>query len=128
MLDELLNRGNESENFMATLRASTQSAMAEGHVSLPIVAERMKISERQLRNKMKSLKLSFRDMLEEERKQRFLKLHEKGESFASIAQALAYNDQAAFNRAFKRWYNMSPTQYSARTSRNVWTEKQSMII
>ena len=119
MLDELLNRGNESENFVTTLTASTQSAMAEGHVSLPIVAKRMKISERQLRNKMKSLELSFRDMLEEERKQRFLKLHEKGESFASIAQALAYNDQAAFNRAFKRWYNMSPTQYSARTSRNV---------
>ena len=119
MLDELLNRGNESENFVTTLTASTQSAMAEGHVSLPIVAKRMKISERQLRNKMKSLGLSFRDMLEEERKQRFLKLHEEGESFASIAQALAYNDQAAFNRAFKRWYNMSPTQYSARTSRNV---------
>ena len=119
MLDELLNRGNESENFVTTLTASTQSAMAEGHVSLPIVAKRMKISERQLRNKMKNLGLSFRDMLEEERKKSFLKLHEEGESFASIAQALAYNDQSAFNRAFKRWYNMSPTQYSARTSKNI---------
>ena len=123
MLDELLNRGNESENFVTTLTASTQSAMAEGHVSLPIVADRMKISERQLRNKMKSLGLSFRDMLEEERKQRFLKLHEEGESFASIAQALAYNDQSAFNRAFKRWYNMSPTQYKASTSKNIWVKR-----
>ena len=123
MLDELLNRGNESENFVTTLTASTQTAMAEGHVSLPIVAKRMKISERQLRNKMKSLGLSFRDMLEEERKQRFLKLHEEGESFASIAQALAYNDQSAFNRAFKRWYNMSPTQYKASTSKNIWVKR-----
>ena len=112
LLDNLLNLSNESENFIAAITASTQAAMAEGQVSLPIVASRMNMSERQLRKKMTSLKLSFRDMLEEERKQRFLKLHEAGESFASIAQALAYNDQAAFNRAFKRWYNMTPSQYT----------------
>lgn len=119
LLDRLLNHGNESENFIATITASIQAAMSEGHVSLPIVASRMKISERQLRNKMKSLQLSFRDMLEEERKHCFLQLHERGESFASIAQALAYNDQPAFNRAFKRWYNMSPSQYTASKSKYI---------
>ena len=117
ILDKLLNRGNESGNFKTSVAASTQAAMAEGMVSLPIVAKRMNISERQLRNKMTSLKLSFRDVLEEARKQRFRQLHASGESFASIAQALAYNDQAAFNRAFKRWYNMSPTQYTASRSK-----------
>ena len=65
---------------------------------------------------MTHLNLSFRDLLEEERKQRFRQLHASGESFAAIAQALAYNDQAAFNRAFKRWYNMSPSQYAATRS------------
>jgi len=109
----------ETENFKATITASTQAAIAQGHVSLPIVAARMNMSERQLRNKMTHLELSFRDMLEEERKQLFRHLHEAGESFASIAQALAYNDQAAFNRAFKRWYNMSPSQYRASRSRNI---------
>jgi len=118
-LDELLNQGNESENFKSAIVASTQAAMAQGHVSLPIVADRMKMSERQLRNRMTYLKLSFRDVLEEERKQRFSQLHAAGESFASIAQALAYNDQAAFNRAFKRWYNMSPSQYTARRSKYI---------
>lgn len=113
ILDKLLNRGNESENFKASVATSTQAAMAEGHVSLPIVARRMNIPERQLRNKMTKLGISFRDMLEEERKQRFRQLHASGESFAAIAQALAYNDQAAFNRAFKRWYKMSPSQYTA---------------
>ena len=119
ILDKLLNRGNESENFMTAITASAQAAMAEGHVSLPIVAGRMDMSERQLRNKMTSLKLSFRDVLEQERKRRFRQLHAKGESFASIAQALAYNDQAAFNRAFKRWYNMSPSQYTTSRSKYI---------
>ena len=113
ILDELLNRGNQAENLKATIKASIKAAMEQGHVSLPIVAKRMNISERQLRNKMTRLNLLFRDVLEEERKTRFCELHAAGESFASIAQALAYNDQAAFNRAFKRWYNMSPTQYTA---------------
>lgn len=117
ILDKLLNLGDESENFKASVSASTQAAMAEGHVSLPIVAARMNMSERQFRNKMTSLSLSFRDMLEYERKELFSDLHANGESFASIAQALAYNDQAAFNRAFKRWYNMSPSQYSANTTK-----------
>ena len=112
ILDGLLNDENKSENFKAEITASIQAAMAGGQVSLSIVASRMNITERQLRNKMTSLKLSYRDMLEEARKQRFRQLHETGESFASIAQALAYNDQAAFNRAFKRWYNMTPSQYT----------------
>lgn len=114
ILDKLLNRGDESENFKTLIAASTQAAMAEGHVTLPIIAGRMNMSERQLRNKLTHLNMSFRDMLEEERKQRFRQLHESGESFSAIAQALAYNDQAAFNRAFKRWYDMSPSQYAAK--------------
>jgi AraC-like DNA-binding protein len=116
ILDRLLDRGNESENFLTAISASTQAAMAEGQVSLSIVASRMHMSERQFRNRMTGLELSFRDLLEEERKRRFRQLHAKGESFAAIAQALAYNDQAAFNRAFKRWYDMSPSEYTARGS------------
>ena len=119
ILDKLLNRGDESENFKTSVAASTQAAMADGHVSLPIVARRMNMPERQLRNKMTKLGISFRDMLEEQRKQRFRQLHASGESFAAIAQELAYNDQAAFNRAFKRWYNMSPSQYTANRTKYI---------
>ena len=119
ILDRLLNHGNEAENFTAAIIASIQAAMAEGHVSLPIVAARMNMTERQLRNRMTAHQLSFRDMLEEERKKLFRQLHETGESFSVISQALAYNDQAAFNRAFKRWYDMSPTQYTA--SKSIYT-------
>ena len=85
--------------------------MNKGAVSLSVVARRMNMPERSLRQKLKAQGLSFRDLLEQERKRLFKKLHGEGESFAAISQALAYNDQAAFNRAFKRWYNMRPSDY-----------------
>jgi len=117
ILDEILDVGNEAENFQATLIASIQAAMAEGSVSLAVVAQRMDIGERALRKKLSDQGLSFRDLVETERKALFQALHAKGETFAAIAQALAYNDQAAFNRAFKRWYGMPPSQYNLQSSK-----------
>jgi len=112
-LDKVLNLGNESENLILSLNASIQAAMTEGHVNLIVVADRLNMPERQLRKKLSEQGLSFRDMLEEQRKQLFQSLHANGDSFVSIAQSLAYNDQAAFNRAFKRWYGIPPGQYDA---------------
>lgn len=119
ILDKLLNLGDEAKNFETAVQASIQAALAEGSVNLPIVAKRMNMPDRQFRNKMTNLNLSFRDMLESERKQLFRQLHATNQSFASIAYALGYNDQAAFNRAFKRWYNTSPSKYVERRSKHL---------
>ena len=111
ILDKLLQRGDEMENFKSLTSASIRSAMKLGTVTLSVVAARMDISERNLRQKLREQGLSFRGLLEDERKTVFQKLHARGEAFAAISQALAYNDQAAFNKAFKRWYGVSPSQY-----------------
>ena len=115
-LDKILSLGNEGEHLIASVKASIQAAIAEGRVNLTIVAGRMNISERHLRKKLTQQGLSFRDMLEEQRKDLFTRLHANNQSFVSIAQSLAYNDQAAFNRAFKRWYGTTPSQYSSNIS------------
>ena len=113
ILDKLLNMGNEAENFKTILAASIGAAMAEGCVNLAVVSRRMDLDERALRKKLSDQGLSFRALVETERKALFQILHAKNETFAAIAQALAYNDQAAFNRAFKRWYGVPPSQYEA---------------
>lgn len=115
ILDKLLRRGDETENFKSLTTASIRSAMKLGAVSLSIVANRMNITERNLRQKLREQGLSFRNLLEEERKAVFQKLHARGEAFAAISQALAYNDQAAFNKAFKRWYGVTPSQYKPKS-------------
>lgn len=113
MLDKILERGDESENFKIAITASIRSAMSLGAVSLSSVAARMDMPERNFRQKLKSQGLSFRKLLEDERKALFQELHTNGEVFAAISQALAYNDQAAFNKAFKRWYGVTPSQYTS---------------
>lgn len=114
-LEALLKSQDESESFTQAARSAIRAALDMGAVSLSIVAKRMNMSERQLRQKLKSAEQNYRDLLEKERKSAFLRLYESGESFAIIAQSLGYNDQSAFNRAFKRWYGLSPTAYAKRT-------------
>jgi AraC-like DNA-binding protein len=43
---------------------------------------------------------------------------EAGKSFAQISMSLAYNDQPAMNRAFKRWFGMTPSQWRKTQSKN----------
>ena len=113
-LDALLESQNTSESFSQAVHSATRAALNLGSVSLSIVANRLGISERQLRQKLKTINQNFRTILESERKAAFERLFEDGENFAVIAQSLGYNDQSAFNRAFKRWYDMSPSAYSAK--------------
>ena len=113
-LDALLESQNTSESFSQAVHSATRAALNLGSVSLSIVASRLGISERQLRQKLKTINQNFRAILESERKAAFERLFKNGESFAVIAQSLGYNDQPAFNRAFKRWYDMSPSAYSAK--------------
>ena len=87
--------------------------MAAGQVSSSIVASRLELSERQFRETMKENDLKYSQLLESERQLLFQHLYDKGESFSVISHELCYNDQAAFNRAFKRWYGVSPSQYVA---------------
>ena len=110
-LDALLESQNTSESFSHAVQSATRAALNLGSVSLSVVAKRLDMSERQLRQKLKSIDQTFRDILETERKAAFERLYKDGENFAAIAQSLGYNDQSAFNRAFKRWYDMSPSAY-----------------
>lgn len=110
-LDALLKSQNATNSFRRAVQSSINAALDMGHISLDIVAKRLNLTGRQLRQKLKSYELSYRELLEAERQALFERRYAQGESFSAISQYLGYNDQAAFNRAFKRWYDMSPSQY-----------------
>lgn len=113
ILDTFSNTQNVNESLEISVRESIRSALNLGYVSLPIIAARLNMSERQLRQNLYAADLRYRALLDAERQKIFSELHEKGVSFSIISQELCYNDQAAFNRAFKRWYGMTPSQYTA---------------
>lgn len=111
-LDALLSASDSHESFENAVRVSMVQALAMGQVSLPLIAQRMDLTERKLRHVLKTHDLKYRDLLDQERQSLFQMLYSQGKSFALISQELCYNDQAAFNRAFRRWFGMSPGEFT----------------
>lgn len=110
-LDKVLEGHSINESLESAVRSSIRAALSLGQVNLPYIASRLEITERDLRRHLKDAGLKYRHLLETERQKLFLELYQAGKSFSVISQELCYNDQAAFNRAFKRWYDMTPGQY-----------------
>jgi len=112
-LDALISSDNKRSSFLASLRQTILQGITSGHFSLPLIADKLNMSERKFRNELKKLDVKYRDYLEEVRKDLFIEKYESGMNFTDIAQELGYNDQSAFSKAFKRWYGMSPRAFKA---------------
>lgn len=107
----------KSDDFNASLKGAVKMAMRdalrEDKVGTHIVAKRMGKSWNVLRRELIEAGLSYRELLETVRKEAFHACLAEKRSFSDIAQELGYNDQAAFTKAFKRWYGVSPRQWKA---------------
>ncbi len=117
ILEGLLQSSSASESFQQAVEMTIRTALGLGVISHGTLAKRMNMSERELRQKLKKEGLSYRHMLDDVRKELFQEMFSTAANFSAISQELGYNDQAAFNRAFKRWYGMSPTAYSKAQSK-----------
>jgi len=115
-LDKIMNAGEAHLSLRVAIETAMKAALQKGSITITIIANRLNRTERQLRIDMKTAGMSYRHMLDSVRQDLFFEYYKNGESFASIAQHLAYNDQAAFNRAFRRWYDMSPGKWAAKNS------------
>lgn len=73
------------------------------------------VSERTLIRKLRELKTSFRQILEEEHKRWAEQLLNQSKyTVYDVAQILGYSESANFCRAFKKWFGMSPTKFRQR--------------
>lgn len=108
-LDRLMEASaRSSDSLEAACRAAIQTCIRQQSLSLANVAEVMERTERQLRSDLKGVDLTYRKLVDDVRQELFNLRRGRGETYATIAQALGYNDQAAFNRAYKRWYGKAP--------------------
>ena len=92
-------------------RAAISVCLRDGAANMDCVAERLGRTARKLRSDLSEAELNFRTLVDQVRMETFRHERERGQTFAQIAQTLGYNDQAAFNRAFKRWFGRSPSQF-----------------
>jgi AraC-like DNA-binding protein len=87
----------------------THQLLPTGHCSLKSVADILGVHPRSLERHLRKSGSSFRDIMDVTRRQLVADyLKDTDASLVQVAAMLGYRDQAAFNRAFQRWYGTSP--------------------
>lgn len=110
-LDRLIGHQTAVDDFAKGLDAAIRGAIEDGQVSAQIIASRMGLSVSGFRARLAETGEGIRPKIDRVRKAIFIEKHKAGLSLSQIALALAYNDQAAMNRAFRRWFDMTPKQW-----------------
>lgn len=78
------------------------------------VASALGLSERSMRRYLAEQETSFKIIYDDIKKELALIRLSQGASISEIAHSLWYSDQAAFTRAFKKWYGVTPGKYEAK--------------
>lgn len=83
--------------------------------SLDVVAKKLAMSTRSLQGHLKKEGTSYIKLLNEVRKDIAINcLKEKNAPIAEIAYILGFSEASAFNRAFKKWTNLTPCEFRIR--------------
>lgn len=94
------------------VHAAIVARLSHGQVRLASVAEELKLSPRTLQRKLSEAGVTFQQVLDQARfalAQEYLRRPELG--LIDIAFLLGYQEQSAFNHAFKEWAGVNPGAY-----------------
>lgn len=101
----------KGEQFMVRLERAIESCLLYGPPSLEKVAQVMALAPRQLRVQASAAGTSLSVEVDATR-QRLARQHlSAGMALSDISQRLGYSEQSAFNRAFVRWFGVSPGRW-----------------
>lgn len=110
-LEHDLLRLNKPPSESEMVKAYLERFLGIEPPTIKFIAKTMDMPEWKLRRLMKEQGTSFREILEQVRRQRYEIL--RGQpmySQSQIAGELGYSEQSAFSRAYKKWYGRSPSQ------------------
>jgi len=100
-------------DLLASTRGAIAECIGEGTLNLSCVAKKLALSPRSLERRLKELGAVFKTMVSEMRRRLALEYLSDRHTLAQIAFLLGYSEVSAFNRAFKKWTGVSPSQYRA---------------
>ncbi|HJV94790.1 MAG TPA: AraC family transcriptional regulator [Albitalea sp.] len=90
-------------------------SLPDGEPKREDIARALHMSERTLQRRFREEGVSFQQLLDSTRRELAeLYLGRRHPSLAEAAYLLGFSDQGSFNRACKRWFDVSPGQYRAR--------------
>ena len=102
----------DKTQILPALQHALIEALPSGEVSENDMAEKLHMSPRTLQRKLEAENETFSSILQQLRKKLSVHYIEKGQlSLTEITYLLGFSEQASFSRAFKRWYQQSPSEY-----------------
>ena len=106
-----LSRLNQLPSESEMVRAYLEKMLGIEAPTIKLVSDLMDMPEWKLRRRLKEEGTSFREILEQVRRERYNLLRAQPRiSQARIAGELGYSEQSAFSRAYKKWYGRSPSK------------------
>lgn len=112
--DALLGKTHKKIALTAQVRQLIREQILSGGevIRREEVARELGLSLRTLQRKLGELDTNFQTLYDQTRKDLCFHLIRKGDlSFGEIAFQLGFSNQSAFQKAFKRWAGMPPSQY-----------------
>jgi len=105
----LRERGTPGGDIAAQVRAAIIRNLAHDKVRLASIAAELGLTPRTLQRKLSEAGASFQQVLDQARYALATDyLRQGGLSLVDIAFLLGYQEQSAFNHAFKEWSGMNP--------------------
>ena len=101
----------DRDNIVDRIRLELINQLPSGRVTEDDLAEQLHMSKRTLHRKLRENQETFRSVLEQVRKnlaKRYIRDPEF--SITEVAFLLGYNDTSAFSRAFRSWFDRTPTE------------------
>ncbi len=118
MVEEQCRRELEELGLDSDLVAQVRAALRDARDEFPdleTVAERLHLSGRTFKRKLREHGTSFRELVEATRRAEAMRLlNTTRRSVAQIAAQLGYADASSFSRAFHKWTATSPGAFRAR--------------
>ncbi|MEH6625382.1 MAG: AraC family transcriptional regulator ligand-binding domain-containing protein [Motiliproteus sp.] len=112
--DNLLSASGREGALIAQVKSQIRHGLtdAQGGVRREKIAANLNLSLRTLQRKLGSLNTNFQDLYDQTRKELALQQIQKGGiSFGELSFMLGFSNQSAFQKAFKRWLGVPPSQY-----------------
>jgi AraC-like DNA-binding protein len=115
--DEALARSRRAESFRAQVENLVASLLPTGTATTAHVAATLGVSERSLSRRLAEEGTSFRDIVQQQRRQMAHRyLDDPAIRPTQVAYLLGYAQPSAFSHAFRRWTGVSPAAYRAQNT------------
>jgi AraC-like DNA-binding protein len=105
----------DRSDLVSRCRAEVLEHLPSGEMGELDMAKRLHMSRRTLQRKLAEADTTYLQLVDDTRKDLALRyIEDETRSITDVAFTLGFSQQSAFTRAFKRWTDVSPTEYRSR--------------